>query len=72
MAKKVESELVATGKQKQDVIVCDRSGSVKVTLWEENIDILEEQYSSKLCRPQVQLQQVSRDGAARIKKYSHW
>jgi len=36
---------VATGKRKQDIIVCDSSGTVRVTLWEENIDILEEQAS---------------------------
>ena len=41
----MESEFVATGKKKQDVIVCDSSSTVKVTLWEENIDILEEQAS---------------------------
>ena len=56
---------MATGKKKQDVIVCDRSGSAKVTLWEEI-------YSSKLCHPRVLLQQVSGDGATRIKNYSHW
>ena len=35
----MESEL------KQAVIVCDSNGTVKVTLWEENIDILEQQTS---------------------------
>ena len=41
----MESGLVATGKRKQDVIVCDSSATVKVTLWEENTDILEQQAS---------------------------
>ena len=36
---------LGTGKKKQDVIVCDSSGTVKVTLWEENIDTLEQQAS---------------------------
>ena len=45
VTRKMESEFVATGKKKQDVIVCDSSGTVKVTLWEENIDILEQQAS---------------------------
>ena len=40
----MESEFVATGKKKQDVIVCDSSGMVKV-LSGKNIDILEEQAS---------------------------
>ena len=35
----MESEL------KQAVIVCDSNGTVKVTIWEENIDILEQQTS---------------------------
>ncbi len=45
----MESEFVATGKKKQDVTVCDSSGTGKVTvcLWEE---ILEEQASYTLQR----------------------
>jgi len=41
----MESKFVATGKKQKDVIVCDSSGTMTVTLWEKNIDILEEQAS---------------------------
>ena len=37
VTRKMESEFVATGKKKQDVIVCDSSGTVRVTLWEETL-----------------------------------
>ena len=45
VTRKMESEFVATGKRKQDIIVCDSSGTVRVTPWEENINILQEQAS---------------------------
>ena len=41
--KKTDPELVGTGKKKQDFIVADSSGTGRVTLWEENVDALEEQ-----------------------------
>lgn len=40
--KKSDPELVGTGKKKQDIVVCDSSGTGRVTLWEENIDAVEE------------------------------
>jgi len=45
VTRKMESKFVATGKKQQDVNLCDSSGTVRVTFWEENIDILEEQAS---------------------------
>ena len=46
--KKMESEIVLTGKKKQDVIVGNSSATGKVTLWENNIDSLQEQASYTL------------------------
>lgn len=36
---------VRTGKRKQDVVIDDRSGTVKQTLWEEMIGTLKENHS---------------------------
>ena len=48
ISKKFAPELVATGKKKQDVIVCDATGTGRVTLWEENVDKLKENSSYTL------------------------
>lgn len=39
---------VASGKKKQDILIADLTGGARVTLWEENIDALEEQQSYHL------------------------
>ena len=41
VSNKFAPELVAMGKKKQDIIVCDATGTGatgRVTLWEENVD----------------------------------
>ena len=44
---------VSTGKQKQEVTLADATGSIILTLWEENIDMLEQGVSYQLNRVQV-------------------
>ena len=44
---------VSTGKQKQDVIIGDDTGTTTLTLWEQNIGILTENTSYQLSRVQV-------------------
>lgn len=70
----MESKFVATGKKQKDVIVCDSSGTMTVTLWEKNIDILEEQASyclQNFVARWVRLQQVLGDGDARITSHGN-
>ena len=53
MIKIHDVQTVSTGKIKQDVIIADDTGSCVLTLWEDNIDKLEEQVSYQLNRFQV-------------------
>ena len=43
--KEADAETVRTGKQNQEVCVADHSSTVKITLWEEDVGILQEQSS---------------------------
>ena len=44
---------VSTGKTKQEVIIGDKTGNVTLTLWEHNINTLQENCSYQLSRVQV-------------------
>ena len=46
---------VSGGKKKRDVIVGDRTGTAKVTLWEDSLH----QNEGKLCGMRIHLQKVS-------------
>ena len=41
MISKGDPIIVTGGKRKQDVVVWDNTGTIKVTLWEQHIDLLE-------------------------------
>ena len=46
--KTTEPVEVSTGKQKQDIVIADKSAAIKLTLWEADIGMLEETQSYKL------------------------